>query len=201
LSDGGPIVIGLVGGIGSGKSSVARAFASLGALVYDADRETSKVLAQRDVVETFREWWGDRVVNGDGSVNRREVAQIVFSDEAERERLEGLVHPRLAAARKEVKVEAQRVNAPAVIVDAPLLFEAGIEGECDKVVYVDTPRELRLARVASRGWDGDELDRRERAQKPLDEKRARSDAVIDNSGDEAALRAACEELLARFRAG
>ena len=197
----GPVVIGLVGGIGAGKSEVARVFAGLGALVYDADAETRVALRRRDVLESLRAWWGGRVVGADGLVNRAAVASIVFADDAERERLESLIHPLLAAARAEIVERAEREGAPAVIIDAPLLFEAGIENECDKVVFVDTPDRTRVERVASRGWDESELARRERAQLPLEEKRARSDAMIDNSGDPASLRPACEELLARFAGG
>ena len=81
--------------------------------------------------------------------------------------------------------------------DAPLLFEVGLERECDAVIFVDAPRELRLARVrATRGWDDAELARREASQLPLDEKRRRSTDVVENSGDPAALRRAVERVLA-----
>ncbi len=178
-----PIVIGIAGGVGSGKSTVARAFERRGFLVSDSDAQTGSVLRAQEVKDQLRAWWGDGVIDPSGEVDRSAVARIVFADEEERRRLEGLIHPRLHKTRRALITRAARLGTPGVIIDAPLLFEAGVDAECDAVVFVETPRETRLERVkASRGWDAEELDRREKAQMPLERKRERSDYVVINAG-------------------
>jgi dephospho-CoA kinase len=135
-------------------------------------------------------------------VDRAAVAKIVFADEREKHKLEGLVHPVIHAERATAIKAAAASGAAAVIIDAPLLFEAGVDKECDAVVFIDAPYEERLRRVREgRGWDEQELLRRERAQMPLEEKKARSSIVINNSGDladlEGAVASALEEVAAR----
>ena len=192
-----PVVIGLAGGIGSGKSEVARILGSLGCMVIDSDAEARQALDRPEVRERLVQWWGGSIVQPDGTVNRRAVADIVFKDPAERERLESLVHPLVRARRAEVRRRAIAAGAHAVVIDAPLLFEAGVDAECDTVIFVDAPREVRLARVrATRNWDEAELARRERNQLAVDEKRRRSRHVIPNSGDTAALANEVRQVLA-----
>lgn len=192
-------IIGLAGGIGSGKSTVARAFARHGCLVSDSDAGVRALLATPEIVAELRSWWGDRVVAGDGTADRRAIAAIVFNDDAERRRLEGLLHPRLGAERAALIERAAREQTPGVIIDAPLLFEAGLDAECDAVVFVEVSRAERLRRVAPRGWDDAELARREAAQMSLDEKRARSGYVIENTGGEAALDEPAGRILRQVR--
>lgn len=182
------VVIGIAGGVGSGKSEVARVLAGLGAVVIDSDVQARAALERPEVKERLAEWWGAGVLRADGTVDRGAVADIVFKDPAERARLEGLVHPLVRARRADLVREAAEKGARMVVIDAPLLFEAGVDKECDAVIFVDTPREVRLGRVrAARGWDEAELDRRERNQMALREKRARSAYVVENSGDRAEL--------------
>lgn len=184
-----PVVIGLAGGIGSGKSQVARMLADLGCVVIDSDAAARAALEHDDVRDTLRQWWGDRVFDPSGRVDRGAVASIVFSDPEERRRLEALIHPLVKASRSEVIARAQAVGVPAVVIDAPLLFEAGVNRECDAVIFVEAPEPLRLERVrAARGWDDTELRRRESAQIPISRKREMSDHVINNTGDLASLR-------------
>ena len=176
-------VIGLVGGIGSGKSTVAEVFASLGCVVSDSDQQVRELMREPSVISRLREWWGDDVVDQDGQIDRSRVAQIVFEKPFERRKLEGLIHPMVHEHRKACIEQAIEDGSAGVIIDAPLLFEAGVDGECDAIVYVDTPHPVRVARVAkSRGWSEKELDRREKAQLGLEEKRKRSDYVVANSG-------------------
>lgn len=194
-----PLVIGLAGGIGSGKSSVARAFAALGCLVIDSDAEVRLLLARDEVKRALASWWGPGVFDAKGEVDRGAVARIVFTDPAQRARLEGLLHPMLRTNREAMKRRAREAGAPALILDAPLLFEAGLHTECDAVIYVETPRETRLERVRQgRGWSEEELDRREKSQLPLEEKRSRSDYVVGNDGDPASLEDEVSRLLARM---
>jgi dephospho-CoA kinase len=176
-------VIGLAGGIGSGKSTVGREFERLGCVVIDSDKEAREALDRDDVREHLVQWWGARVVRPDGKVDRRAVADIVFTQPGERARLETLIHPLVRAQRADLKERAAGSGARGVVVDAPLLFEAGVDAECDVVVFVDAPREERLERVLrTRGWDARELERRESSQMPLDEKRSRCGIVIHNTG-------------------
>ncbi len=183
-----PVVIGVAGGIGSGKSAVAECFARLGCAVIDSDKEARALLLRDDVKAELVSWWGSDILDAHGEVDRSAVAKIVFADPRERRRLEGLTHPLLRTNRERVKAAAVSAGAPAVILDAPLLFEAGLGEECDAVVFVDAPREIRLNRVREhRGWDEEELARREKSQLPLEEKRSRSDYVVRNDRDEASL--------------
>lgn len=193
-------VIGIVGGIGSGKSTVARVFESLGCVVSDSDQDAKGLLETPEVRGLLVERWGAGVLGEAGAVDRAGVGRIVFGDPAEREWLESVIHPRLHALRAGRLAEAVEGDAAGFVIDAPLLFEAGLEGECDAVVFVDCPREERLRRVMeSRGWDADELDRREKAQWPLDEKRRRSDYSVINAGDRASMEAGVREVFDQIR--
>lgn len=196
-----PVIIGLAGGVGAGKSSVAAAFRDLGCAVIDSDQGARAALRLPRVKEEIHAWWGDVVLSADGEVDRAAVARIVFGDPAQRRRLESLIHPLLRGARQAAIDAAERGGVPAVILDAPLLFEAGLDAECDAVVFVEAPRSQRIARVARRGWDEAELDRREKSQLPLEQKRARAHHVVDNSADEARLRARVDEVFSAIMSG
>ncbi|HYF14981.1 MAG TPA: dephospho-CoA kinase [Phycisphaerales bacterium] len=182
------LVLGLVGGIGAGKSSVARILEDMGFLVMDADRSAKEALDRPDVRGALVSWWGERVLGPDGRIDRRAVGDIVFADPAERRRLEELVHPIVKAGRGGLVERAFEEGRSGVVIDAPLLFEAGSDADCDAVIFVDAPLEQRRARVRSRGWSDEELSRREAAQLPLDEKKRRSDAVVVNDTDLETLR-------------
>lgn len=176
-------IIGIVGGIGSGKSTVAQVFASLGCVVSDSDASVREILGEPTIKRELAALWGDRVIASDGSIDRSRIAQIVFESPIERRKLEGLIHPLVHERRRALIRRAREQGAAGVIIDAPLLFEAGVDNECDAIVFVDVPREIRLARVKSaRGWDDSELDRREKAQMGLEHKRKQSDYVVSNTG-------------------
>jgi dephospho-CoA kinase len=180
----GPPTIGLAGGIGAGKSRVAALLAGLGCVVSDSDADARAVLAAPDVIDTLRSWWGDEVVGVDGAIDRSRVAARVFADSEARARLQGLVHPRIHE-RRAARFAAAPQGTRAFVIDAPLLFEAGLDAECDAVIFVDAPRDVRLARVAAnRGWSDAELAGREAAQWPIEEKRSRATIVIDNTKDD-----------------
>ena len=192
-------VIGLVGGIGSGKSAAADAFEKLGCVVSDSDKAVREVLTRPEVAERLVEWWGRGILDSENRVDRKKVADIVFRDDFERRRLEGLVHPLVRESRETLIARARERGAKGVIIDAPLLFEAGVDAECDAVVFVETPKDLRLARVRGRGWDEAELDRRENAQMGLEEKRRRSDYVVVNHGTLDELESRVAKVLAAIR--
>lgn len=194
-----PIVIGLTGGIGAGKSEVGAILAESGFTVVDSDKQAKEALDRPDVREELVKWWGDRVLSPEGRIDRRAVAQIIFSDQNERARLEQLVHPLVKANRAELVDAAAREGRPGVVVDSPLLLESGSDRECDVIIFVDSPREQRLRRVqATRGWDEAELARRENAQLPLEVKRRQSDVVIINDSTPQALRQQICEFIDKF---
>ncbi len=176
-------VIGIVGGVGSGKSTVARVFADLGCVVSDSDESVREILRDPGVVAQLVQWWGRDILTSDGSIDRSRVAQIVFDRPFERRKLEGLIHPMVHDRRRALIARAAEDGAPGVVIDAPLLFEAGVDSECDAIVFVDTPLETRAARVLkTRGWDTQELEKREKAQLGLEHKRKRADYVVANTG-------------------
>lgn len=193
-------VIGLAGGVGSGKSTVARVLASLGCVVLDADVLAKAALDRPEVRATLRQWWGDGVLGADGRVDRAAVGRVVFEDAAQRERLEKLIHPIVHAERARLRGEHLAAGpVVAFVEDAPLLFEAGMDRECDAVIFVDAPREVRVERVRrTRGWDEAELARREKNQWPLDIKRSRADYVVVNAADQAQLEADVRGILSKI---
>lgn len=178
-------IIGLAGGIGAGKSSVAKALADLGCLVSDSDAAARAALRDPAIKQTIVGWWGSSVLDAHGEIDRGRIATIIFADPVQRRRLEGLTHPWIEARRREQFAGALiDPSIPAFVIDAPLLFEAGLDRECDVVVFIDADPAVRLARVmATRGWNPAELAQREKAQLALDEKRRRADHVVQNNGD------------------
>ncbi len=189
-------VIGLTGGIGAGKSAVARILAELGGVVSDSDRDTSEILRMPDVIETMRGWWGEGVVDDEGVIDRGEIAQRVFTDSAARRRLEELIHP-LVHERRHARFAQSPADTRMFVIDAPLLFEAALQDECDTVWFVDAPIDVRRERVrVHRGWSEEELDRRESSQWPIEEKRRRSDVILDNGGPLEKLEVRVREALA-----
>lgn len=191
-----PLVIGIAGGIASGKSALADAFERLGCVVSRSDRQTHELLGREDIKRTLAEWFGGEVLGNDGEISRKALGGIVFADERARRKLEGLLHPILHEQRRELIRRARAEGLAAVVIDAPLLFEAGVDAECDVIIFVETPIEKRLQRVVEgRGWDEAELARRENAQIGLDVKRARADYVVENASDLSRLDRYVESLL------
>ncbi len=195
-------VIGIAGGIGSGKSEVARLLGTMGCVVSHSDDDVREVLARPEVRDTLAQWWGRGVLTASGEVDRRAVARLVFGDEAQRRRLEDLVHPLVEEKRmRSWQDAAAEGSVAAFVIDAPLLFEAGLDRQCDAVIFVDAPEAVRLERVrASRGWDAAELQRREKNQWPLETKRERADHLIINDGDVADLQRRVRSILDEIRA-
>lgn len=181
------IVLGLTGGIASGKSFVAGLLAERGAVVLDADRHAHAALAESAVVAQLVQRWGAAVLDDEGSVQRSEIASRVFGDgeaaTTERRFLESLVHPRVRERLTAELAEAAAAGSAAAVLDIPLLLEAGWADQCDAVLFIETSEENRRKRAAERGWDAAELARRETAQTPIAEKREGADALI--RGDDA----------------
>jgi dephospho-CoA kinase len=183
------LVVGLVGSIGAGKSEAARALAELGCVVIDADKLAKDALLRSDVKAQLAGWWGSEVLAENGEIDRSKLAGVIFRDAAKRAQLEAVVHPIVHQDRAAAIDTARDAGKPGVVIDAPLLFEAGSERFCDRVLCIDAPRGQRLQRViATRGWSEAELARREAAQLSIEEKRKRADATIENDGTREQLR-------------
>jgi dephospho-CoA kinase len=202
-------VLGLIGGIGGGKSSVARRLADRGAAVIDADAVGHELLedpAIRDrVVERFGSGVAEAARPGESSaprISRRALGAIVFNEPAALRDLEAILHP---AMREDFRRTIGRLERdggrPCIVLDAAVLLEAGWDDLCDRIALVDAPRAERLRRVkASRGWSEEALAARERSQWPVEEKRRRADWIIDNDGPPARLGHEVDRLLGRLRA-
>jgi len=178
-------VIGIVGGIGSGKSLVARAMQSLGGYLINADLLGHEALEQADVKTQIVQRWGDSILNAQGKADRRQIGRIVFANAEELRALESFVFPYIEKRiHEEIAHARTRSDVQFIILDAAILLETGWKRHCDKVVFVDTPRATRLQRLQNnRGWDEAEVDRREKAQMPLEEKKLHADAVLLNDGE------------------
>jgi len=175
-------MVGLTGGIGSGKSEVARRLAELGAIVIDSDTLAREVVAPgtdglAEVVAAF----GREVLTPDGALDRAKVAQLVFGDDAKRRRLEAIIHPRVRERSRQMIAEAPPDSV--VVNDIPLLVEAGMANNFDLVIVVLASEEVRLARLAgTRGMSEDVARARFAAQATDEQRRAVADVVIVNEG-------------------
>ena len=176
-------VLGLTGGIGSGKSMVAQMFARLGAVVIDADQLAREVVepgqpALQEIVASF----GPDVLRADGHLDRPKLADIIFANAAERAKLDAITHPRIRARMDEL-INARRSGPGVLIADIPLLYENERTKSVEKVIVVWVDAQTQLRRIRQRDGLSDEAARqRIAAQMALDEKRARADHLIDNTG-------------------
>lgn len=179
-------IIGLLGGVASGKSVVAQELAQLGACILDADQAGHQVLQTPHVQEAIRNRWGQEVFGPDGQVDRARLAQRVFAHSAQaaqdRRYLEEITHPEIGQLLRSQAQTLAEIGCPAAVLDAPLLLEVGWDRWCDKLVFVDAPWEVRQARALARGWSVEQFAAREAAQWPVEQKRLRADIIIDNSG-------------------
>ena len=192
-------VIGLVGGIGAGKSTAAATFALLGCTLLDADRIGHELLQCDDVRDDIRRRWGPDVFTPDGSVDRAALGEKVFADADELAALNVIMHPRIRSALIAGIDEARRSGAGAVVLDAAVLFEAGWDDLCTAVVFVSADETQRVQRVyTGRGWDRSTWESRERRQKSLDFKAGKCQYTMDNSSSVSHLRAEVRQLLDRI---
>lgn len=180
-------VVGILGGIGSGKSAVSRGLSNhFKTHLIDADRVGHDVLSIPTVKGDLRRDFGDSVFDG-AEICRKSLARQVFGSENHHQqsliKLEKIVHPEI---RRQVEKQLAEVSeeTEVVVLDAAVMLEAGWNDLCDTIVFIDTPFETRLKRVEeNRGWTADELRRRESSQVSLDDKRAVSEFVVDNSSN------------------
>ncbi|MES2793092.1 MAG: dephospho-CoA kinase [Planctomycetota bacterium] len=195
-------VIGVVGGIGSGKSFFAQTLAKRKNLVIvNADAVGHALLERPEIRDRIQERFGDGVIAADGKISRRALGQVVFGQSLEhaaaKADLEAIVHPPLAAELHRQILEAQAAGqAEAIILDAAILLEAGWRKFCDALVMIDAPPELRWQRVQmTRGWSHSEFEAREASQLSISEKRAAADYIVRNVGSEDEVAQQCLQVL------
>lgn len=180
------MVLGVLGGIASGKSAVAALLAGGRGVVLDADRYAREALDSPDVLERLREAFGPSALGPDGHADRIFLAQRVFTDAEARRRLEGWIHPLVRERILSGLAAARERGAERVVLDVPLLLENdaehGLARLCDHLVFVEASEATRAGRATSRGWAEGEVARREAAQMPLEDKRRRAAYVIHNDG-------------------
>ncbi|MNW27593.1 Dephospho-CoA kinase [compost metagenome] len=180
------MIIGLTGGIATGKSTVSAMLVSRGALLVDADVIAREVmLPGHPVLAAVRERFGPEVMNEDGTLNRKELGRIVFGDQAELQALNNITHP---AIRQEIKQQmtTYELQHPdkLVVVDIPLLYESKLDNLFQEVMVVYVPRTLQLQRLRERdGLDVQGAEQRLAAQMDIEEKKRKADIVVDNSKD------------------
>jgi dephospho-CoA kinase len=187
------LTVGLTGGIGSGKSTVAALFAAHGVPVIDTDVISRKVADEPAIIAAVRDAFGDEVIGADGQLDRRQLAYRVFGSPIDRARLEQLLHPRI---REQVAIEREAYrDRPYVIIAVPLLLETDFHTLVDRILVVDAGDALRIARVQARdGRDERAIRAIMASQIGRDERLARADDIIDNNGDSAALGAQVDAL-------
>ena len=187
--------VGLTGNVAAGKSTVAELFRRWGATIIDADEIVRDLQAPGGaVLAAIVERFGSKVLHSDGGLNRSALRAMVLADPRALADLNALVHPAVAARRRELLAEARRRRDRIVVSDVPLLFEADDPAGFDAVVLVDASATVRRARLAERGLPADEAERLMAAQHPAADKRARSHFVIDNGGDRASLERAARQV-------
>jgi len=183
-----PLVVGIVGGVASGKSEVTRHLQHLGAQVIHADTIGHEVLREAEVIEILRKQFGDQILNpATGQIERSKVAGIVFGEEptaiSHRRFLESVTHPRIRKRiRESLKAALANPDLDVVVLDVPLLIESGWIDSCDRVVFVDSPLDMRRERAKQRGWSETQFDAREASQIDIEKKRDAATDCLDNSG-------------------
>ena len=175
-------VVGLTGGIGCGKSEAAKYLCSLGAKHIDAD-DISRSLTADDgaALPELRRIFGDGIFNDDGSLNRRALGDLVFSDVGSKRALEGVIHPLVQRQVMDEIAAASAAGIPVTILDVPLLFETGMDVLCDETWTMSVPPEVQVRRVQARdGMTEEQARARIAGQLPMEERNARSNKVINS---------------------
>jgi dephospho-CoA kinase len=176
-------IIGLLGGVGAGKTTVARAFAARGCAVISADEINHNLLAQDDVIAHLKETFGDDIITIDGKIDRPRLGDIVFSDDAKRIILNDYLHPIICQqALEQIGIAQGNKDCKAIILDIPLLLEVGHEKWCNTLIYIEVTEEIRHQRLLQRsGWNIQKIKNIENSQFTLDKKEKLSDHNLCNS--------------------
>jgi dephospho-CoA kinase len=196
-------VAGITGGIGSGKSTVARMLGELGAYVIDAD-QLARVIVEpgKPAWQDIRDFFGDGILNSDKTLNRKKLADIVFKNPEARKKLESFTHPRIGQEILKGLQKATSENRKLAVIDAALLVESSSAAWIKPLILVTADEEVRVQRVCSRdNFCAEEVRERIRNQASDAERKKQADYVIENNGDEKALRAKALELYQKLTAG
>lgn len=191
-------IIGLTGGIGTGKSTVSKFLAEKNFAIVDADKISREVVEPgKPLLKVLEEAFGSEIINDDGSLNRKGLAAIVFNDVDQRKLMDSIMHKEiLAEMRSSMEKFRQMELHQGIIIDAPLLFEIGLEKWCDEVWLVTADMDVRIQRVCARdNAKPEEVEARIRNQMSDEEKKKLSDEVLDNSGTLESLHRQIEDLL------
>jgi dephospho-CoA kinase len=178
-------LIAIIGGIASGKSTVAEQFAKLGCAVIDADKMAHDLLEEDSIRDEVAGLFGPEILTVSGTIDRTKLARIVFADARQLDRLNDVIHPRVLQRTEEL-IERYNRNADlkAIVLDVPLLVEVGWAGRCDRIVFVDCDRARRTQRAKCKGMLSErEIKIRENFQISLDRKKRLADNTIDNNSD------------------
>lgn len=201
-----PLILGLTGGVASGKSTCARWLAGADGVVLDADEVAREVQNDPEMIGKMEAILGVPLRSPSGGLDRAAAARAAFGDPERLGALENALHPEIRR-RLEARLDAARASAATsgvpriVVLDAPLLFEAGLAEKCDRIVFVESEESSRAARARdTRGWEASEVARREAHQLDLPSKRLRSHHVVRNTGTLEELAAACAALRAEILA-
>jgi dephospho-CoA kinase len=181
-------VIGILGGIGSGKSTVAAEFAKLGCKVIDADRIAHELLDEPTVKDRITNLFGRAVINSSGKIDREKLASVAFADVQMLEALNKIIHPYVLKQTQELieKFNCQN-QVKAIVLDMPLLVEVGWHKKCDKLIFVNSEKKLRLQRAKKMGFNENQVKIRENFQISLDNKANLADNTIENNSDFSAI--------------
>jgi dephospho-CoA kinase len=181
-------IIGILGGIASGKSTVAAEFAKLGCKVINADKIAHKLLERNTVKEKIVASFGQAILDSEGKIDRKKLAGVVFADADKLSALNGIIHP-LVLERAEELIERydRRNQVKAIVLDMPLLLEVGWAERCDRLIFVDCRQKLRADRAKKMGFDKNQLKIRENSQISLDNKVDLADNTVENNSDFSAL--------------
>lgn len=181
-------IIGILGGIGSGKSTVASELCKLGCKVIDADKIAHKALDKKTVKRKIVRLFGERVLEPSGQIDRRILSDIVFADAGKLSSLNKIIHPLVLKQTEElIKRYRRQSQAKAIVLDMPLLVEVGWAERCDKLIFVGCKRRLRVSRAKKMGLDENQIKIREKFQISLDNKADIADNQFDNNSDFTAL--------------
>ncbi len=181
-------IIGILGGIASGKSTVAAEFVKLGCKVIDADKIAHKALEKKTVKEKILEYFGPTILDREGKIDRRRLAEIVFADAEKLALLNRVIHPLVfEQAEQLIKKYNDQKRVKAIVLDIPLLVEVGWFERCDKIIFVNCEPELRAKRAEKMGFNKNQLKIRENFQISLDKKVKLTDNIIENNSGFSAL--------------
>lgn len=193
-------IIGILGGVASGKSTAAAEFAKLGCKIIDADKIAHELLERKDVKEKVVSVFGEGILDSAGNIDRKKLGDIVFADAGKLSLLNKIIHPLVLGRAEQLIEQYNRENqVKAIVLDMPLLVEVGWAKRCDKLIFVDCRRQLRVDRAKKIGiMTKNQLKIRENSQISLDSKTAITDNTIDNNSDFSGLAKQVADIFSRI---